>query len=135
MKLASRLLMLSTLVGSWPATYAATPIDTLLQQYRQQGTNHFNAAAGRRLWILQAPSGTPPQTRSCTSCHSVDPRQPSKHVRTGKPIGPLAPSVNSDRLTDIGEIRKWFKRNCTWTFGRECTPQEKGDVLTFLRDL
>ena len=44
----------------------------------------------------------------------------------------MAPSVNPKRLTDRSKIEKWFKRNCKWTLGRECTPQEKGDILTFL---
>ncbi len=135
MKLGHHLLVLSTMVGSLPATHAATPVDTLLQEYRQQGANHFDAASGRRLWMLEVPSGASPQMRSCASCHSADPRQMGQHMRTGKPIKPLAPSVNSNRLTDIGEIRKWLERNCNWTLGRECTPQEKGDVITFLRDL
>ena len=56
-------------------------------------------------------------------------------VRTGKPIKALAPSVQPQRLTDIGKIRKWFKRNCKWTLGRVCTPQEKGDILLFLKNL
>jgi hypothetical protein len=45
----------------------------------------------------------------------------------------MAPSVNSERLTDPKFIEKWFRRNCIQTLGRECTPQEKGDVLTYLR--
>lgn len=135
MRLGHHLLVLSSLVGSLSATYAATPVDTLLQEYRQQGANHFDAANGKSLWIQKVPSGTPPRVRSCAGCHSVDPRQTGKHVRTGKAIKPLAPSVNANRLTDIGEIRKWLQRNCKWTLGRECTPQEKGNVLMFLSSL
>ena len=44
----------------------------------------------------------------------------------------MAPSVNPKRLTDRTKIEKWFVRNCKWTFGRECTPQEKGDLLSFI---
>ena len=54
-------------------------------------------------------------------------------TKTGKVIDPMAPSVNPKRFTDAKEIEKWFKRNCTWTVGRECTPQEKGDFLSYLR--
>ncbi|MBA1331752.1 cytochrome C, partial [Candidatus Endoriftia persephone str. Guaymas] len=25
------------------------------------------------------------------------------------------------------------KRNCRWTFGRDCTPQEKGDLMLFIQ--
>ena len=52
---------------------------------------------------------------------------------TGKAIEPLAPSANPKRLTDPEHIEKWFLRNCKWTLGRECTPQEKGDFLVMIR--
>ena len=55
------------------------------------------------------------------------------HPQTGKPIKPLAPSANPQRLTDLREINKWLLRNCKWTLGRECSAQEKGDFLTWLR--
>ena len=41
--------------------------------------------------------------------------------------------VNGKRLTSIKDIRKWLKRNCKWTLDRECTPQEKGDFLSFIQ--
>jgi hypothetical protein len=44
----------------------------------------------------------------------------------------LAPSAQSDRFSDPEKVEKWFKRNCTWTWGRECTAQEKGDFLAYL---
>lgn len=135
MKLCHHWLVLTVMVGLLPATCAAAPVDTLLGEYRQQGAGHFDAAAGRKLWNLEVRSAASPQTRSCASCHGANPRGTGRHVRTGKAIEPLAPSLNSKRLTDIGEIRKWLKRNCKWTLGRECTAQEKGDVLTFLRKL
>jgi len=47
-------------------------------------------------------------------------------------IDPMALSVNPERYTDPDKIEKWFLRNCKWTLGRECTAQEKGDVLTYL---
>ncbi len=54
-------------------------------------------------------------------------------MRTGKAIEPLAPSVNPKRLSDTAKVEKWFTRNCKWTVGRACAPQEKGDVLSFIR--
>lgn len=44
----------------------------------------------------------------------------------------MKPAVNPERLVDAKKIEKWFLRNCKWTFGRECTAQEKGDFLTFI---
>ena len=71
--------------------------------------------------------------RSCQSCHGKDLKASGEHIKTGKVIDPLAPSINKERLTDIKFINKWFKRNCKWTLGRECTPQEKGDFLEYLK--
>ena len=112
----------------------ADVVDDLLAGYRQAGAGEFSAERGGQLWTKKFPD--PKQagkTRSCTTCHTDDLRRGGKHARTGKPIKPMAPSVNSKRLSDAKKIRKWLKRNCKWTLGRECTPQEKGDVLTFIR--
>ena len=93
----------------------------------------FAAESGKKLWNqTQTISG---QLRSCASCHTNDPRQAGKHVRTGKPIKPMAPSVYSDRFTDPRKVAKWFKRNCKWTLGRECNEQEKGDITRYLKSL
>jgi len=73
------------------------------------------------------------ETRSCSGCHTADPRNTGKHIRTAKSIKPLSPAVNPDSLTDVKKIEKWFRRNCKWTLGRECSAQEKADVLAFLR--
>jgi hypothetical protein len=114
-------------------TNAATAVDELLQEYRQQGATDFSATAGQRFWnqAFHPPKST--QERRCASCHTSNLRQPGKHVVTGKDIKPLAPSVLSKRLTNMKKIRKWLRRNCQWTTGRECSAQVKGDVLTFLQ--
>jgi len=70
---------------------------------------------------------------SCSSCHTENPAVPGKHAKTGKAIEPLAPSANAERFTSQKKVEKWFKRNCNDVLGRVCTPQEKGDVLTYLR--
>ena len=72
---------------------------------------------------------------SCTSCHTDDPRASGRHVKTGKPIAPLAPSVNPDRFTSADRVEKWFRRNCGDVLGRACAVQEKGDVLAYLMSL
>lgn len=72
---------------------------------------------------------------SCTSCHTQDPRQAGRHAVTGKPIEPMAPAVNPKRLTDPAKMEKWFRRNCKDVFGRECTADEKADVVAYLRSL
>ena len=69
---------------------------------------------------------------SCSSCHTENPTAQGKHAKTDKVIQPLAPAVNAERFTDPGKVAKWFKRNCNDVLDRVCTPQEKGDVLTYL---
>ncbi len=69
---------------------------------------------------------------SCASCHTADPAAPGRHARTGLALQPLAPAANPARFTDLSKVEKWFRRNCNDVLGRECTVQEKGDVLAFL---
>lgn len=109
----------------------ADTVSDLLAEYTRAGAGPFTVAAGEAEWRSMRP-GEDGQPRGCTSCHTQDLRQPGRHVVTGKVIEPLAPSVNAKRLTDRREIEKWLTRNCKWTLGRECTPQEKGDFLSFL---
>jgi cytochrome b len=120
-----------TLAG--PATARAAVVDDLLKGYRQQGAAAFDAAAGEAIWKRMIASPDSAEPRGCTSCHTADLRAAGKHVRTGKPIDPMSPSVNAKRLTDPKFIEKWFKRNCKWTLGRECTPTEKGNILLYIR--
>jgi mono/diheme cytochrome c family protein len=97
-----------------------------LQALQAGGAGPFSAAAGEALW-LQDNNG-----RSCASCHGRDPSQPGKHQKTGKPIEPMTVHANPERFTDAAKTEKWFLRNCRWTLGRECSAQEKGDVITWL---
>ncbi|MCK9395199.1 MAG: DUF1924 domain-containing protein [Methylobacter sp.] len=69
---------------------------------------------------------------SCSSCHTDNPAMTGKHIVTQKTIEPLAPSANPKRFTYAAKVEKWFKRNCKDVLKRECTAQEKGDVLTYL---
>ena len=72
---------------------------------------------------------------SCSSCHGAVPTQTSKHASTGKPIAPLAPAFNPERFVDPAKTEKWFRRNCNDVMGRECSPAEKADVISWLRTL
>jgi hypothetical protein len=126
------ILLASLLVVVPPAVFAASAVDALLDEYRGQGAGTFSAEAGRAFWNQAFTPPNAAEPRRCASCHTADPGKPGKHLRTGKPIEPLAPSVNPKSLGDAREIEKWLKRNCEWTVGRTCTVQEKGDVLMFL---
>jgi hypothetical protein len=104
----------------------------LLEDYRNAGAGPFSQNAGRSAWIQEHQSSSGGDTRSCSSCHGTDLTQSGRHIKTGKSIEPMAFSVNSARLTDPEKVEKWFRRNCRWTLGRECTPQEKGDYIRFM---
>jgi hypothetical protein len=116
------------------AVTAAAVVDERLAEYQSQGAGPFSASAGEALWSKKVTRAGTGEARSCTTCHSADLRSPGKHAETGKSIEPLAPAVNPERLSDARQIEKWFLRNCKWTFGRECTPQEKGDFLMFIQN-
>ncbi len=130
-----RTLSLSMLLLALCVPHAASAdiVDELLEQYRAEGAGEFSAEAGQRLWHAQHSHGTAPNSRSCVSCHTSDPHSIGEHVRTGKSIKPMARSMNFERYTEQEKVEKWFKRNCKWTLGRECSAQEKGDLLVFLR--
>jgi len=110
----------------------ASELEQLMNEYRQQGAAMVSAAAGEKLWNSEFKDPGSGQPRSCAVCHGNDLTGAGKHVQTDKPIEPMAVSVNSRRLTEAKAIKKWLKRNCKWTLGRECTAQEKADVLTYI---
>ena len=87
----------------------------------------FSAAAGKRFF-----DQTHANDLSCSSCHTENPATAGKHAKTGKIIKALAPAANPERFTDPKKVAKWFKRNCHDVLARECTAQEKGDVLAYL---
>ncbi len=114
------------------AQAAKSPSHILLNDYASQGVSHVSAEQGKALWQKKFIAKGDFTQRSCTSCHTENLTHPGKHIKTGKAIKPMSPAVNPKRLTDIKKIKKWFKRNCKWTLGRECTAQEKADVLAYL---
>ncbi len=108
--------------------------EELLARYSAAGAGPFDAERGRQAWLAEVTSGKG-DARSCSSCHGSDPKQAGRHLRTRKAIKPMAPSVEPARLSDPKKIEKWFLRNCKWTWGRTCSAQEKGDILTYLNGL
>jgi hypothetical protein len=92
-----------------------------------------DAPAGKALWVREYPQGDGAPARSCPTCHGTDLTEPGRHVNTGKQIEPMAPSVNPARLSDPAKVEKWFRRNCRWTLGRECTDSEKASLLAYIR--
>jgi mono/diheme cytochrome c family protein len=111
------------------ATQAATPADL---QAAYSALSATTAVPDRGQQLFANRHG---REWSCSSCHGPVPTQPGKHASTGKPIAPLAPAFNPERLVDAAKTEKWFRRNCNDVMGRECSPAEKADVISWLRTL
>jgi len=108
-------------------------ITILEKSYQTQGAKSGNAQRGEKLWNKTYSGKAPFTERSCSSCHTSNLKNNGEHVRTGKTLKPLAPSVNSASLSKVKKMKKWFKRNCKWTTGKECSVQDKADILAFIR--
>lgn len=130
----ARFLFLALLL---PLSAAAGPLENQLSAYASaaKAANPsfagFSAARGKTLHT-QSFTGGKADTPSCTSCHGKDPLAAGQTL-TGKAIKPLALSATPSRYADPAKVEKWFKRNCNEVLGRECTPQEKGDWLTYVQ--
>jgi hypothetical protein len=94
------------------------------------GFSGFSAERGEHLFRTNFSTGKP-DTPSCTTCHTTDPRKVGQ-TRAGKDLEPMAASANPNRYSDRAKTEKWFGRNCNNVLGRECTATEKGDFITFM---
>jgi cytochrome c553 len=113
------------IMGLVKAAFSAAPKDVLMayeasssKSSPTRGEQFFNTKHGKE-W-------------SCASCHENPPNHDTKHIVTGKNIKPLSPNANPERFVDQAKADKWFKRNCNDVMARECTAQEKADVLAWL---
>jgi hypothetical protein len=122
-----------------PLTSVAAPRDEILAQYATAAKaaspafSGFSVTRGEKLHVTKFAGGKP-DTPACTSCHADNPRSAGR-TPTGKPIDAVAVSVTPTRYSDPAKVEKWFKRNCTEVLGRECTPLEKGDWLSYMISL
>lgn len=72
---------------------------------------------------------------SCSECHGAVPTGKGKDLVSEKTIEPLAPAANPKRLTDAAKVDNFLRINCKDIVGRDCTAQEKADVLSWLISL
>ena len=101
---------------------------------KDSGEKSFSAEEGGKLYYIKRMHSEKKEEISCMSWHMDDPAKEGK-TPVGKPMEPLSPAVNKGRFTDPEKVEKWFKRNCTGVFERECTPKEKGDFVTYMMSL
>ena len=127
----ARIVLFSGLVAlavAAPAAHAATPAELLAGYVAQAGSpaspergeKLFNTNFGKELGL------------SCGSCHGAVPTKTSRHAISEKRLEPLAPAFNDKRFTDRPKVEGWFRTNCKDVMARECTAQEKADVLSWL---
>jgi Domain of unknown function (DUF1924) len=152
--------LLAGLLGSSAALAGAH--EELLERYAAQARNDDPAFGGFSAERGEAFYHEPHVIKgagvwSCSSCHLKDPRYSVKAHRTDIPcrachvindwehpnpkkaklrrIDPFAPSANVKRLNDPKQVEVFLKLNCLLLLKRECTAQEKGDVITYLLGL
>lgn len=115
-----------------PAAAADMPrtlLDTYAAEARKANPAFAGTSAERGRAFFTATHG---KDWSCATCHTPTPLAGGKHTITGKAIAPLAPAANPERFASASKAEKWFRRNCGDVLGRECSAQEKGDVLAWL---
>lgn len=127
------LVFAGAMIAAGAAWAAPAAVQAIIDSYATAGGANFSADAGKALFQANHTGGNP-DTPSCTTCHTADPKNVG-HTRAGKEIAPMASSLSPDRFTDPAKVEKWFGRNCNTVLGRECTAQEKGDILTYLSNL
>lgn len=128
-----QLMLLLGLSSSATPLLANQAIEPLKDRYLQLGASSFDPKRGKALWQRKAAHPKSGKVRSCTDCHTTSLSQEGRHKRTGKVIKPISPAIESQRFNSMKKVEKWFKRNCKWTLGRPCSPQEKGDILTYIQ--
>lgn len=121
-------LLLCALPAPLPATDAAAALAERVARARAEQASFQPDPARARQWFSTAHAND----WSCASCHTRDPRQPGRHVITGRALQPLSPLAAPSRFTDAAKTEKWFKRNCQDVLDRPCTAAEQADVLAYL---
>lgn len=136
MKAGRSLISIVVLAGAIVSAGAGETTKAVLDFYAGQakaadpGFSGFSAERGEHLFRTKFSTGRP-DTPSCTTCHTTDPRKTGQ-TRAGKDIEPMAASANPKRFADQAKTEKWFGRNCRNVLGRECSAKEKGDFITFM---
>lgn len=118
------LVTLAAVLGTTPAAAGAV-----------QELQAYVAAAGKAADVIRGQqffTAKHGREWSCSSCHTNLPTGVGKHASTGKTLLPLAPAFHAERFTDHAKTEKWFRRNCNDVVGRECSAEEKANILAWL---
>jgi cytochrome b len=127
------LVLAGTVTAAGAAWAAPAAVQALIDGYAAAGGANFSADAGKALFQGQ------PYRRQCRHAvvhhvpHDRSRRKsatPARARRSRRWPRPCRPTGSPTRPRS----RKWFGRNCNTVLGRECTAQEKGDILTYLSE-
>ena len=110
---------------------AGTPAE-LLAAYNARAASPGSPERGQQFFTTAGPGEF---GWSCASCHGKVPTGTGRHELSEKRIPPLAPAFNPARFTDAKKTDGWFQNNCKDVLKRDCTVQEKADVLAWLISL
>lgn len=123
-------LALLLLAAAWPAQ--ALTASELLSEYTAKAGGQASAERGQKFFNTNFNKAL---GFSCASCHGSNPTGSFKDQVTEKTIAPLAPAANARRFVDRAKVDHMFRVNCKDVVGRECTMQEKADVMAWLLTL
>lgn len=122
-------------MASLPAEAGIAGAKQFAEQYivhvkRTNPSYKLTANAGRDFYVKKHTRKG--KEESCSSCHMDNPADVGKHSETGKPIQPLSPLANPKRFSNLQHVEENFTKHCHDIIGRDCTPMEKGDYITYL---
>jgi mono/diheme cytochrome c family protein len=109
---------------------AATPAEILAAYAKKAGAPGV-PERGQKLFNQDFNRDFP----GCSACHGAVPVKAGKDLVSDKAIEPLAPQANAKRFVDATRVELKFKLNCMDVVGRECTAQEKADIMSWLLTL
>ncbi len=124
------ILLAALFCGASLSAKAATPAE-LLDAYVAKAGSPASAERGQKFFVQKFGR----DFENCADCHTAVPTRPGKDLVANKPLKPLAPAANPARFTDRERVEYMFRLNCKDVVGRECSAQEKADVLAWLISL
>jgi hypothetical protein len=107
---------------------AATPAE-ILAGYTAQAKSTPSPERGQQFFTRKFKGNL---YESCADCHTATPTGRGKDLTSEKLISALAPLANSRRFIDPDRVEHFFRLNCRDVAGRDCSAQEKADMLSWL---
>ena len=133
-----KLLFASLIVASITQAYELNTqmqeyMNTLKSEAKKQNPNfkEFSYERGEKIFTSEH-IGKKGKLISCVTCHTNDLSAKGINKHKANVIDPLSPSANSERFSDVKNVKKWLRRNFKDVYKRAGSAQEKGDVVTYI---